>query len=85
MEGGVAPKVAKWPAYAGLALLACLLGAYELSASSHPPFTGRWAWLHAASYGLLGEHGVAYFWFGSGVVAFLLALRYRRIGASPNA
>lgn len=35
------------------------LAALEFQNPTHPPFTGRWAWLHRWAYATFGDLGVA--------------------------
>jgi hypothetical protein len=62
MEQGWRPSsITRWLPFAGIALIMAVMGVMELMQPKTPPFTGRWAFVFSAVYGL-APHAIALFW-----------------------
>jgi len=68
-SGGIA-----WKFTVGLALVSASLGASDLLAPKHPPFTGKWSFFFTYAYSVAGEKGPALVWFGLCIVLLVGAL-----------
>lgn len=72
-------------AWLGLAACAVMGAVVEALQPSLPPFTGRWAWLHAWVHGALGVRGLSVLFAGMAAACGIAAWAYWLHSRAPRA